>query len=132
VKGLGIVRFRGTRVEPNLGPAYSAGVIILPLKYRTAPADELTKAFRDVFVNDSKGTVTDEKDINHAGIDGKELILQTGQSMMRLRVFVFEGRVYRLEVAGTQAQVEAVDAGLFLGSLRVPPKGTLSVAPPPM
>jgi hypothetical protein len=118
-----ILKLRVARVEQDGGPAFDAGVLILPLKLRKTPAAELIDVTRDSYVKEVKGKLLEEKEITQMGVSGKEFLVQTGEGLGRLRVFAVGARVYRAEVAGNKEQVESADAKTFLDSYKLPGKG---------
>ena len=109
------------QVELNDGPTYGAGTLLLPLTlmHKVRP-QEWIEGFRDGFVDEVKGKILREKDVKQGLTPGKEYLIQTGQGLARLRLYVRGGRVYRATATGSKDQVESQDTTTFLDSYHLP------------
>jgi hypothetical protein len=100
---------------------YNSGCVILPLDFvRQIKAKERMELFRDAFVDEVKGKIDEEKDIEQGTLTGKEYVISTGQGQARLRLFLVGSRVLRAMVHGTKEQVQSNDVNMFLDSYRGP------------
>ncbi len=119
--GLGIMSVKLARVELAGGISYTVGYVELPLKtFRDPQPGPVMLLFRDGFVKEVKGTVTQETDLNQGKVAGKDYVIQADQTVHRLRMFVVNRDVFRAEVSGTQAEVDSPEAMLFLDALKLP------------
>jgi hypothetical protein len=123
---------RGQRIKVNLvqvetrgGLTYGASTLRLPpAMTRKVPIGQRIEISRDAFLEEVKGKVNDEKDINQGRVPGKEYMIQTGRGLAKLRVFALGGFIYRVSVVGSKAQVESKDAETFLESYKLPERAT--------
>jgi hypothetical protein len=75
---------------------------------------------RDGAVTKSRGKLRSEKPIELAGYPGRELIIDTDtESVLRLRIFVVERRLFQVMVVGPGANVLQRDGTFFLDSFRL-------------
>jgi regulation of enolase protein 1 (concanavalin A-like superfamily) len=109
------------QIDVKGGLTYTAENIILPLDFvRQIKPTERMDMFRDLFVDEAKGKVDEEKEIKLGTLTGKEYLVTTGQGKERLRLFLVGSRVLRVTVNGTKEQVESTEANVFLDSFRGP------------
>ena len=69
-----------------------------------------------------------EKAIRLGKLAGKECDIQTGQGVLRLRLFSQPTRLYVVSFSGTQEQLQGADAATFLDSFRLPDRSAEDVA----
>jgi hypothetical protein len=119
------IKFNLIQLEANKGPTYSAASVLLPLQLtRKIPATERIEIFRDVFVEEVKGRIEQEKDIKQGRVSGKEYEIVTGQGVAKLRLYAMGGRVYKAMVFGSKEDVESENAKTFLESYKLPTRAT--------
>ena len=109
------------QIDVKGGLTYTAENVILPVDFvRQIKPKERMDLFRDIFVDEVKGKIDDEKEIKLGTLTGKEYLITTGQGQERLRLFLIGSRVLRVMVHGTKDQVESTEANTFLDSFRGP------------
>lgn len=118
--------------EPAGGPAFEAAAVRFSgTSARQVSRSQMMESLRDGVVEASKGKIVDEKPIQQGRLSGKEIVIQTGTGLMRLRLLNSGTRYFLNSVAGSQQQVQGPDALTFLESFRLPAPGTTVQAPPP-
>jgi len=130
---------RGQRVKVNLvqveirgGLTYGASTLLMNARLtRAIPQQQRLEIFRDAFLNEVKGKVSQEQDIKEGLATGKEYTIETGQGSARLRVFARGGRLYRASVMGGKAQVDSKEADTFLESFKLSAKAPETTAETP-
>jgi hypothetical protein len=114
-----------TTLEGKKGPTYEAAAILISPymgEITKLKAAERVDLIRDWWVEDSKGKVSDEKDIKQGRVPGKEFVIETKEVVSRHRVYSFADRFFAVSVSGTKEQVTSKDATTFLDSYRIPEK----------
>lgn len=98
---------------------YEASTLLLPARsVRPLSTKEKLEIIREVFLNEIRGKVTEETDIEKDRVKGKEYRIQAGRSLARLRAFARGGRLYRASVFGSKSQVDSKNADTFLESFQ--------------
>jgi hypothetical protein len=109
--------------EAKGGPVFNVTGVVLPAQYAAKNSlKQRLELLRDAFVDDVKGKVDGEKEVEQSGLKGKEYAIQAAEKQARVRVFAKGARVFRIAVTGTKDQVEAADANTFLESFKLAAK----------
>ena len=123
-------RFKITTLHVEVGTlGFSVEKVTLPLTFARTKRRNLEDMFRDMLVSELRGTVKEESDVKLGPITGREYVIQTGQSVAKLRIFVAGTRVFLVHAQGTKAQVDDEMTMTFLNSVRLP-TGSVPPGPP--
>jgi hypothetical protein len=100
----------------------AATVTISPYGGEIAKLKSATRVdiLRDLFVAESKGKASDEKEIQQGRVPGREFVVQVEDGAHRYRVYAFADRFFFVVVKGTKKQVESKEADTFLDSYKIP------------
>jgi predicted Zn finger-like uncharacterized protein len=118
---------RGMRLKLNIvqldasgGPTFSAATITLsPNVIRKISLQHLIEIMRDAFLEEVKGTVIGEQEIQLDNARGREYLISAGQSQARMRAYTRGARIYHAAVLGAPQQVQSVEANTFFSSYRL-------------
>lgn len=121
VSKYGQIRVFRTECQPKGGPLYAAGEILLPPDLTKAPIKVRQEFFRDLFLDEVKGKLVEEKKASLGTMAGKEYLVETPDGMARYRLLGTGVRIYRMAVVGTKDQVQSADADTFFDSFKRTP-----------
>jgi predicted Zn finger-like uncharacterized protein len=108
------------QLAANGGPLYSAATITLsPNAARQIPLQALIEIMRDAFVEDIRGTVTGEQQIQLGDAPGREYTISAGASQARLRAYTRGTRIYHAAILGSPQQIQSVEANTFFSSYKL-------------
>jgi hypothetical protein len=104
---------------------FAAGQINLPPQLVKEPIKVRQAFFRDLFLDEVKGTLVEEKNVKLGIFSGKEYTAKTPNGMARYRIYGTGVQIFRVLAVGSKEQVEGMDAETFFESFRrTPPKET--------
>ena len=121
VSKYGQIKIYRTVCQRKDGSVFAAGEIILPPDLTKAPIQVRQEFFRDLFLDEVKGKLTDEKKVSLGTMAGKEYLAETPDGMARYRLLGTGVQIYRLLVVGTKDQVQSKDADTFFDSFKRTP-----------
>jgi hypothetical protein len=77
-------------------------------------------AYRNILIDGHKGKVLEEKDIKQGKMSGKEYLVETPKSIMRVQLYMLGGFGFYAVVEGkTKDRVNAKDAEDFFASFKL-------------
>ena len=121
-RSFGQIRIFRTVCERKDGSVLAAGQIILPPKLTRATPKVRQDFLRDVFLEEVKGKVVEEKKARLGTMAGKEYLVTTPTGMARLRLYGTGVLMFRVVFVGTKEQLASKDADTFFKSFkRTPP-----------
>jgi S1-C subfamily serine protease len=120
-------------VELPGGLLYTVDRLVLPSEISTAlKRSEIERIFHEKMLEEFGGKVTGERECKMGSIPGRELTVESGLKMGRIRLFVAGGgRVFILQVAGSAGDVEKPATDTFLNSCRIPTAPPKAPSPGP-
>jgi hypothetical protein len=123
VKKYGQIRIWRTVVVRKDGSLFGAGAIILPPGLVKAPVKERQEFFRDMFLDEVKGKLLEEKKATLDTMTGKEYIAETPDGVARYRLIGTGVQIYRIIAVGTKDQMKSKDVDAFFDTFaRKPPE----------
>ncbi len=118
--GAGIMEVTTYRVQT--APDASCAVLVYdipPAVGRNLDAFALFKSAIDADAGELKGSVVDEKSVYLGKWLGREVVIENDQTAFRSRMFLADGRFYRLYAYGAKPQMPSGDFETFLSSFKV-------------
>jgi len=73
---------------------------------------------RDALVKNIGGRALEEKPLAQAGLVGREIVAESGETLLTARLLVSGARLYQVAVLGKKNAVAAADIDLFLSSFQ--------------
>src|SRR5262249_21886145 len=118
----GQIRIFRTVCERKDGSVLAAGQIILPPGLTRAALKVRQDFLRDLFLEEVKGKVVEEKPTRLGTMTGKEYLIETPKGMARFRLLGTGVLIFRVVFIGTKDQLGSKDADTFFNSFkRTPP-----------
>jgi hypothetical protein len=122
-KAYGQIRVFRTNCERKDGTLFITGQVNLPPKLTKATLKVRQNFFRDSFLEEVDGKVTEEKNIKLGTMNGKEYVIKTPKGMARYRLIGTGVQIFRAAIVGSKEVVTGKDADTFFDSFqRTPPK----------
>jgi uncharacterized protein (TIGR03067 family) len=121
-KGM-IMRFASVVQEMKDGRSYEATSVSITGnigRFGGLKGEKKVELLRDVFVESTKGTLSDEKELKQGRVPGLEFVIKTRSELSKFRVYNFADRFFVAVVSGTKAQIDSKEATGFLESFRLP------------
>jgi hypothetical protein len=103
------------------GTIFAALSIGIPAKSIAGiPKGDRMVAYRNILIDGHKGKVLEEKDIKQGKMSGKEYLVETPKSIMRVQLYMLGGFGFYAVVEGkTKDRVNAKDAEDFFASFKL-------------
>jgi hypothetical protein len=117
----GQIRIFRTVCERKDGSLLAAGQILLPPDLTKAPIKVRQDFFRDLFLDEFKAKLIEEKKASLGTMAGKEYVVETPKGMARFRLLGTGVQMYRVLIVGTKEQVQSKEADAFFESFKRTP-----------
>jgi hypothetical protein len=117
-RGIGQIRVFRTVYHPKGGLLLAAGQIILPPKLAQTPPKLRQNVFRDVFLEEFKGKLVEEKQAKLDRMNGKEYLAETPDGLARFRLLGMKAVMFRVVAVGTKEQIESKEVDDFFNSFK--------------
>ena len=103
------------------GTIFSAVSVGIPAKVIAGiPMEKRMEAYRDIIMEPAKGKLLEEKEIKQGTMTGKEYLIETPKTVMRVQLYMLGGFGFYAIVEGkTKERVAAKDANDFFGSFKL-------------
>jgi hypothetical protein len=103
------------------GTVFTAASIGIPAAVvKTIPADQRMDTYRDMVMTPLKGKVVETKNIKQGNMAGKEYLIETPKSVMRMQLYMLGGFGFFAMVEGkTKDRVTEKDAESFYASFKL-------------
>jgi len=102
------------------GLIYEAQSVLLPASFIKVPRKDLYEMFRGGIVAETKGRITESKEIQMGTLSGAEYLVDADGTITRVRMSITGARVYIVQVTGDSDEVSTVEAETLLSSYRLP------------
>jgi hypothetical protein len=125
----GQIKLYRTLCQRNDGSVLAASQIILPPKLVKAPPKVRQNFFRDMFLDEVKGTLVEEKKTQLGTMAGREYLIQTPKGMARYVMLGTGVQIFRVAFVGTKDQLDSKDVTTFFDSFKRTPQSADTAAP---
>ncbi|MCE9563544.1 MAG: hypothetical protein K8U57_16000 [Planctomycetes bacterium] len=106
------------------GSVFGASQIILPPALNTVTIKDRQDLLRDLFVDEVKGKLLEEKKVTATNLTGKEYLVETPDGLARMRLLNSGIQIFRVVAVGSKEQLKAKEVDAFFDSFKHTPKNT--------